>query len=322
MFVIAVILSVLSGGAVGSDEPRVLELIQSSGKKVRIVPTARDAEGIRGHHVRSRRPVTIPWGRLSTESRLDAEAWLMPPGKGGCSGTKRLFAIGNSYTMPVVPLLQELAKAAHHELVIESHLAGGLTLRKHAASEALLESLSQSAHFDWVLIQEQSQIPSFPDAQLEKELLPYSDAIMARVRLVGARPVLYLTWGRKDGDVSNRAGDTFLEMQERLQHGYARMASQGKAHTAAVGQVWQVVRERHPELELYAADGSHPSVLGVYLAGCTIHATLFGEDPGGTFRPTFLDAKAATLIDDVVRDAVTKQRRADLAAFPDAASTR
>jgi hypothetical protein len=41
------------------------------------------------------------------------------------------------------------------------------------------------------------------------------------------------------------------------------------------------VSEKHPSVELYYSDGSHPSPAGSYLAACTLYSTIFNRSPAG-----------------------------------------
>ncbi|HRF81883.1 MAG TPA: hypothetical protein PL070_17525, partial [Flavobacteriales bacterium] len=59
---------------------------------------------------------------------------------------------------------------------------------------------------------------------------------------------------------------------------------------------WATVRAEHPEINLYVADGSHPSVAGTYLAASVFYCTLFHEPcTAATFNSTLDPATAATL---------------------------
>ena len=52
----------------------------------------------------------------------------------------------------------------------------------------------------------------------------------------------------------------------------ARSASSEASGAAIVpvGKAWRLARKRHPAIDLYVADGSHPSAAGAYLAPDTL----------------------------------------------------
>ena len=84
-----------------------------------------------------------------------------------------------------------------------------------------------------------------------------------------------MTWGYAQGVKDSITLDSYEMMQERIQKGYLQLSdATGKFPIAPVGMVWKQVRQKYPELNLYAPDESHPSPYGIYLAGCTFYASL------------------------------------------------
>ncbi|CAA6799188.1 MAG: Putative secreted protein (Por secretion system target) [uncultured Aureispira sp.] len=208
----------------------------------------------------------------------------------GASGqtTKRAFFIGNSYTyfnnMPA--MINSLANANGDTLIHASSTPGGAQLVHQVSSAATLNGIRQG-NWDFVVIQEQSQKPSFRPAQVAADVLPYAaqlnDSIVANNAC--AETVFFMTWGRKNGDQSNCANYTplctYAGMQARLRSSYLLMANQNQGICSPVGAAWQVVRDSFPLIELYNADQSHPSYAGSYLAACTFYASLFKKSPVG-----------------------------------------
>jgi hypothetical protein len=96
---------------------------------------------------------------------------------------------------------------------------------------------------------------------------PFADKWAAEVRKAGATPIFYLTWARK-----RRPQD-----QGGLNAAYTNAAKAGGARVAPVGMAWAEVRRDHPAIELFAADGSHPSPAGSYLAACTFLAAISNQ---------------------------------------------
>jgi hypothetical protein len=104
--------------------------------------------------------------------------------------------------------------------------------------------------------------------EFHKYVRLFDEAIKAKK----ARTVLYGTWARKDA----------LEQdQAMLDYAYASIAKELHALFVPAGMTWQAVRKAKPALELYIADGSHPSPTGTYLAACCFLATLFDKSPVG-----------------------------------------
>ena len=106
------------------------------------------------------------------------------------------------------------------------------------------------------------------------------DAFTEKIRNAGAEPVLYMTWGRRDGDSKNkRVFPDYETMQQKLSDAYRNAAWRNKITLASVGEAWRVVRRENEALgnDLYSKDGSHPSPKGAFLASCVLFRTLFGS---------------------------------------------
>jgi hypothetical protein len=142
-----------------------------------------------------------------------------------------------------------------------------------------------SGNWNFVVLQEQSQLPSFPDDQVAVEVYPYARILDSVINLYNpcAETVFYRTWGRKDGDASNCASwppvCTYEGMDDLLHQRYMQMASDNHAIVSPVGVVWKHLRSVHPEIELYASDGSHPSAAGSYAAACSFYAVILRKNP-------------------------------------------
>ena len=98
------------------------------------------------------------------------------------------------------------------------------------------------------------------------------------IRQAGAKPVLYMTWGRKNG-FPEVGFSNFSSMQEQLTFGYLNIAHELGIRVAPVGVAWETAHERKPSLELWQGDGSHPTLAGTYLAACVFYAVLYQESP-------------------------------------------
>jgi hypothetical protein len=65
---------------------------------------------------------------------------------------------------------------------------------------------------------------------------------------------------------------------------------------APVGYAWSTVRTEDPRMDLWQADGSHPSEAGTYLAACVFYAAIFGQSPEGSTYTAGLPAVTAALL--------------------------
>ncbi len=190
-------------------------------------------------------------------------------------GLKILF-IGNSYTQSIRRYFTGLANAGRTDAYIEWMTQGGFSIAQHAEDQEIIDKVT-SGEYSIVVLQEQSQITTLPDFK-EKNL----KAIKAFNKLIsdaGAETVLYMTWGRKNGDDENSAifpDDNYEKMQERLITAYEELAEELGATIAPVGIAWSKLIEK---MELYREDNSHPSSNGGYLASCVLYNTIFQSSP-------------------------------------------
>lgn len=224
---------------------------------------------------------------------------------------KRVLFIGNSYTSVnnLPQLTKDLALSAGDSLIIDSETPGGQTFQGHFASTNVQTKVSQG-NWNYVVLQEQSQLPSFPDNQVQEEVFPFAHSLdsMIGVHNPCAKTVFYMTWGRKNGDASNCASwppvCTYQGMDSLLSLRYMQMADFENALLSPVGRLWHYIRDNHPEIELYDTDGSHPSLAGSYAAACSFYVMFFQKDPTLIASDYGLDAQTALKIRNAAKNIV------------------
>lgn len=186
------------------------------------------------------------------------------------SAPVRVLFVGNSYTYynNLPELVSQLSGGAIEARMVtrgESNLQQ--TWDRGEALAAIRE-----ARWDWVVIQEQSLLGGMRVDGVEHVNEPdfFWDNVRlydAEIRKAKARTMLYLTWARHAAP----------EQQAYLNHAYATIAQELGLTVAPVGEAWQRVRDAHPSLALHAADGSHPSAMGSYLAACVLVKSILGS---------------------------------------------
>lgn len=217
--------------------------------------------------------------------------------------TKRILFLGNSYTsVNNLPLtVHDFALAAGDTIIYSMNAPGGYTFQLHSTNATSLAQISNQP-WDYVVLQEQSQMPSFPPSQVAVEVFPYAHILDSLIHANNActKTVFYMTWGRKYGDASNCASYaplcTYDGMTARLRDSYLQMGDMNQALVAPVGMAWKASRTADSTINLWAADYSHPSVAGTYLNACVFYATMFEKTPiGNTYISTLPQATAIFL---------------------------
>lgn len=217
--------------------------------------------------------------------------------------SKRVLFLGNSYTgVNNLPLLfKNVALSTNDTIIIDSNTPGGYTFQLHTTN-ATSQSKLMAGNWDFVVLQEQSQLPSFPDDQVATEVFPYARTLDSIINQYSpcAETVFYRTWGRKVGDASNCATwppvCNYEGMDSLLHMRYMQMAFDNNALVSPAGSVWKLLRTTHPEIELYSTDGSHPSVAGSYATACAFYSVILRKNPENiTFNNGLPDSVAHTI---------------------------
>lgn len=216
----------------------------------------------------------------------------------------KVLFIGNSYTdVNNLPLLiSNVANSTGDTITYQSNCPGGCIFQQHCSNQSM--DLIRQGGWDFVVLQEQSQLPSFPDSQVSSECLPYAKRLVDSIRANNtcAEPVFYMTWGRKNGDPDPRNVaefpplGTYRGMDSLLYLRYMIMKNSNNASVSPVGRVWHYIRDNYPSIELYQSDESHPSEAGSYAAACSFYTIFFHKDPRNiTYNHSLSQAVADTI---------------------------
>ncbi len=226
---------------------------------------------------------------LRTPCILLACLWIGACGTAGIPGDSRsdlagirqsreevsVLFIGNSYSFGVPKAFGGICRENGRRVHVGQVTHNGWSLERHAADDASLRKLGER-QWDVVVLQEQSRRPSLPVRRAWK-MRPAVAELAAKVRGRGGVPVLYQTWGYRDGD-PKVAGDDFHAMTRRVREGYRKTAEEtGNLPVAPVGDAWEREVSAGRGARLFMPDGSHPTTAGNALSGEVIYQTIFGR---------------------------------------------
>jgi len=204
---------------------------------------------------------------------------------------KNILFLGNSFTYyhDLPGMVASLASAAGKSASTTMIAPGGQTLNGHVTGGSL--NTIRGGDWDAVVIQDQSQRPSFGWDYVYQGILPDADAIVDAIRETNpcTRPVYYLTWGKRDGDSQNchvhEVFCSFDGIQNQLTEAYTTMAyATQPASVAPVGEAWRIYGDRN---SLFDGDGSHQSQSGTYMAACVMLMTIWPDVScvGNSYQP-------------------------------------
>jgi len=196
----------------------------------------------------------------------------------------KVLFLGNSYTdVNNLPgLVKQVCGSVGDEITYSASMPGGCTFQQHLSQSM---SYIKEGGWDYVVLQEQSQLPSFPIGQFMNESYPYAKQLCDSIRKynTNAQIVFYMTWGRKYGDQQNAQYysvlGTYEGMDSLLYARYMMMAEDNEAIVSPVGALWHYIRDNHSDIELYQSDNSHPSLAGSYAAACSFYTIFTRKSP-------------------------------------------
>lgn len=225
---------------------------------------------------------------------------------------KEVLFVGNSYTYGnnLPDLVKQIALSFGDTLIYDSSTPGGATFNAHTNNAQTISKINQQ-QWDHVILQAQSQEPSFSPSQVANDTYPYAEQLVDMIEnnFSCTEPIFFMTWGRKYGDQQNCQFYppicTYDGMQQRLRESYLEMAFNDSASCAPVGMAWKKSIELDSTLNLYTADNSHPNIHGSYLAACTFYATIFKKTAfGSTYWPSSIDSATALSLQQIASNTV------------------
>jgi len=219
---------------------------------------------------------------------------------------KKVLFLGNSYTYvnDLPGLISQVAHSMGDSVRHDQSTPGGYTFQMHCRDSVSRAKIAE-ADWDYVVLQEQSQLPSWPPDSVQLLVYPYADTLNMLVKNNDSCSVtlFFMTWGRQNGDADNCPWYppvcTYDGMQARLRESYLEMGQLFSAEVSPVGIAWQHTRSLFSAIELYASDGSHPSIYGSYLAACVFFGAIFHQSPIGAYYPAAIPADTAGFLQQI-----------------------
>ncbi|MEM7097206.1 MAG: DUF4886 domain-containing protein [Pseudomonadota bacterium] len=247
--------------------------------------------------------------RYKTASALGLMLFLFLPATlaFASSPASRILFVGNSYLYyndslhnHVRRLVQEMDPQL--TLTYKSATIGGARLSHHAL-DYLLEParLGVREPFGIVVLQGGSA-----EALTESGRLTFIQQVINKVNQInnyGAQAYLYLTPAYVDPHPRSHAG-----MLPKVQSMYEEAAQRSGAQVIPVGLAFARSYAKHPEILLHNnRDGSHPSLLGTYLAACVVVASIYGASPVGLSYDYFgrVDESVRLKLQEIARETVS-----------------
>lgn len=207
----------------------------------------------------------------------------------GAARPQKLLFIGNSLTYRqngIYSHLEKLTASAPTPFAIqtEKSVQGGATLKTLWDKTEPKEFINKGA-FDVVVLQE--DLPEINISYFRE----YARRFINEARKAKSEPILLMAWSYpRLGWIST----------DEIAKAHRDLAKEMGVKVAPVGLAWLRSLKERPDLELYAADKEHPTLLGTYLATCVVYATVFSESPVGcSYGPSGADPATTAFLQRV-----------------------
>lgn len=222
-------------------------------------------------------------------------------------------------------MIRAIAEGEGLAMVVDESTRGGASFSSHRDLEktkSLLSSSTSQEPWDFIVLQDQSTIPSGAKGSNSKQesLCALSSFFAPLLKnLPSTRPVLYSTWGRRDTYTSKANGEqlSFEVMNARTSEGYRDYKLQLQSGgvpldplIAPAGKAFGLVKsdgDNSPvsHYDLYDPDGTHPSLKGSYLVASLYYGMFFERNPTDiSYRPPGISAYEATYLRSIAASAL------------------
>jgi hypothetical protein len=222
----------------------------------------------------------------------------------------RVLFVGNSYFYYGDSLhnhVQRLVTAAEPKLEgqlnYKSATIGGASLAHHSIEHLTKPGrIGVKEPFQLVILQGGSSEPLSEQGRtrFRETAVEFNKVIAAR----GGKTALYMNHvyvpPHKEAKPEN------LGLTQAL---YVSVGNQIGALVIPVGLAFEEAYRRRPDIKLHKGfDGSHPELIGTYLAACTVYASVYGKSPVGNRYNYFgkIDKDTALFLQQVAADTVNK----------------
>ena len=223
---------------------------------------------------------------------------------------KRILFLGNSYLYYNDSLhnhVRRIAAAAdpasEKSLQYKSATIGGAPLAHHNIEHLLAPGhLGMKQPFDVVILQGSSTdaLSDARRASFREKVIEFNTEIVKR----SAKTALYMTHAHiKPSKFASP------DMIRKVEDMYVSVGNEVGVFVIPVGLAFEEAYRQRPDIKLHKEyDGSHPDLIGTYLAACVVYASLYGKSPVGNSYDYYgkVDKETAAFLQKIADETVRK----------------
>jgi hypothetical protein len=281
-----------------------------------------------GCEKKAKAPFYVPTSPTSErDASPDDDAGESPehaPRHVGCDDGPELHVlfIGNSHTFTndLPSIMRDFACAMGTKIVSQQSTPGGVGFMEHSTNPDTLAAIKAAA-WDIVIMQDQQQRPGYRLDEVERDHLPAAQILVDAIRAnrKRTRPIFYMVWSRRGGDMDNCQYYpllcSFEGATQAIADGYRLYAERTESELAPVALAWAAIQADHkspiPGDQLWMADGSHPTLPGSYLAAAVLLRTMLRTQTADVEYDGGLDTPVATYLQHIA-DRIVAEYDADM----------
>ena len=204
--------------------------------------------------------------------------WLGAGSAAAQTRTLKVLFIGHSYTFynNLGDVVAGIAAGVPGPKISPAlAVQGGMPLGWHLVNGPAMKMLDE-ASWDHVVMQDHSLFGGIvfngePRMAPPQGFHESARILVQRVHARNAKPLFFMTWARR-----GRPAEVPI-----LTNAYLDIGRELGVDVAPVGIAWTEALKQGLPVDLFSADGAHPSPAGSYLAACVIYASLTGNNPKG-----------------------------------------
>jgi len=158
---------------------------------------------------------------------------------------------------------------------VKSATIGGSRLKHHNLDHLLTpKAISLVKKFDLVILQGGSV-----ESQSKKGRIAFSEKVKeltSKIKLRGSEAALYMIHAY--AETHKNYDPNLIRVIEKM---YVEAGKRNNALVIPVGLAFENSYKKDPYLKLHKDDGTHPNLLGTYLAACVVYASIYKDNPIG-----------------------------------------